>query len=386
MTLLDPETSDERLQLGRLAVDRGEQLGQPLAAVLGAGWQARAGYELGRMDLVDEAYAVLERVAEQSGQPLARWHHCARAGLPGRAGGPLPVRPGVQPGRDRAGGRLRGPGRARDELRARRVRGDPPRRPRRPARRTRGRCWPARRRCRWSGPSEAGLLVVLDRRDEAYGIYEELRAELGSMVEDFRWGPTMLQLAEPRGGLRRRAHRRRAVGPARVRGGATPARSASTPPTSAGRRCATSAGWRWSAAGWTRRRSCSGRPSRRNLAVRARPYVALSRLDLAGGAAPAGRAAALAEAADAGPAGRRRPAPAGDAGAAGPRRPAGRGAGRRPAGRRPAQRAGAGGRATWSSGRCPTGTSPRSWCSPSGPWRATSAASWPSSAARTGRS
>ena len=122
--------------------------------------------------------------------------------------------------------------------------------------------------------------MVLGRRDEAYGLYEELRAELGSMVVDVRWAPSCSHLAELAVEfddattaellavhLRAWRHGR--------------ARSARRPPTSPGRRCATSAGWPRSPDGWTRPRSCCAAAVRRNLALRARPYVALSRLDLA---------------------------------------------------------------------------------------------------------
>jgi ATP/maltotriose-dependent transcriptional regulator MalT len=44
--------------------------------------------------------------------------------------------------------------------------------------------------------NEANLLLMHGRREEAYGIWEELRAALGAMVPDFRWGGAVLELAE----------------------------------------------------------------------------------------------------------------------------------------------------------------------------------------------
>ena len=88
LTLLAAADAPERLRLGRLAVDHATALGQPLATVLGAGWLLRAGYQLARLDVVSEAFGVLERVAARSGQPLVRWHllraNAARATVEGR--------------------------------------------------------------------------------------------------------------------------------------------------------------------------------------------------------------------------------------------------------------------------------------------------------------
>ena len=42
----------------------------------------------------------------------------------------------------------------------------------------------------------ASMLLLLDQREEAFGLYEELRAELDSMVADLRWGPTLFNLAD----------------------------------------------------------------------------------------------------------------------------------------------------------------------------------------------
>ncbi|MEV6332648.1 AAA family ATPase [Streptomyces sp. NPDC051909] len=74
MTLTHPDDTTERLRLGELAVSRAEQLGDPLAAVLGHQWRVQAGYLLGRLDLVDDAIRGIEAVVARSPLPLTRWH------------------------------------------------------------------------------------------------------------------------------------------------------------------------------------------------------------------------------------------------------------------------------------------------------------------------
>ncbi|MGW1954052.1 ATP-binding protein [Streptomyces sp. NPDC001920] len=74
MTLAHPDDTAERLRLGELSVSRAEQLGDPLAAVLGHEWRIQAGYLLGRLDLVADAIRGIEAIAARSVLPLARWH------------------------------------------------------------------------------------------------------------------------------------------------------------------------------------------------------------------------------------------------------------------------------------------------------------------------
>ncbi|MER7467220.1 AAA family ATPase [Streptomyces sp. NPDC097981] len=74
MTLAHPDDTAERLRLGELAVSRAEQLGDPLAVVLGHQWRVQAGYLLGRPELVDDAIRGIEAVVARSALPLARWH------------------------------------------------------------------------------------------------------------------------------------------------------------------------------------------------------------------------------------------------------------------------------------------------------------------------
>ena len=120
LTLLTADSVVERLRLGRLAIATAAEAGQPLSAVLGAGWQVRAGYQLARLDVVDEAFGVLDRVVDRTGQPLARWHleraTAARATLEGRFDA---ARVANQRAQD-AGRGARRPHHGRDVLRARR--------------------------------------------------------------------------------------------------------------------------------------------------------------------------------------------------------------------------------------------------------------------------
>ncbi|MEU9148140.1 AAA family ATPase [Streptomyces sp. NPDC048349] len=74
MTLAHPDDTAERLRLGELAVSRAERIADPAAAVLGHQWRVQAGYLLGRLDLVEDAVRGIEAVVARSPLPLARWH------------------------------------------------------------------------------------------------------------------------------------------------------------------------------------------------------------------------------------------------------------------------------------------------------------------------
>ncbi|MFK0256591.1 AAA family ATPase [Streptomyces sp. NPDC090445] len=88
MTLAHPDDTAERLRLGELAVTRAERLGDPLAAVLGHQWRVQSGYLLGRTDVVDDAIRGIEALVARSPRPLIRWHllrvSAARAAQEGR--------------------------------------------------------------------------------------------------------------------------------------------------------------------------------------------------------------------------------------------------------------------------------------------------------------
>jgi DNA-binding CsgD family transcriptional regulator len=86
--VVDPGEVEERVRLGRLAVRTGESVGRPLTAVLGHGWCADAAYQNGTMAAVDDEIAAVQRLAERTRLPLARWHllrmRASRLALTGR--------------------------------------------------------------------------------------------------------------------------------------------------------------------------------------------------------------------------------------------------------------------------------------------------------------
>jgi DNA-binding CsgD family transcriptional regulator len=192
LTLLSPDSSGERLRLAGLAMGRDDD---PVAVVVGAGWQIRAAYELARLDLVEAGYAAMERVAGRSRHPLARWHLAralaARRALEGEfAGGAEADRLARELSADFGDPVMVGMGYAYGAHLAR-LCGDP-------------------------GLLPAGLFDVLaatepmpliranhattlllaGRRDEAYPIWEELRASFPGLVEDFTWGGLLFDMAE----------------------------------------------------------------------------------------------------------------------------------------------------------------------------------------------
>jgi DNA-binding NarL/FixJ family response regulator len=202
LTLLTADSVAERLRLGRLAIATAADAGQPLSAVLGAGWQMRAGYQLARLDIVDEAFAALGRVVERTGQPLARWHleraTAARATLEGRfaaarvanqraldlaeaLGDPTTV--GMFYAHAGHLARLRGDrGDVPDDVAsqfealAQDLRGVP--------------SMPLVR------ASQAQMLLLVGRPDEAREIWDELRVAFAGLPYDFRWGGLVLLLAD----------------------------------------------------------------------------------------------------------------------------------------------------------------------------------------------
>ena len=286
LTLLTADSVVERLRLGRLAIATAAEAGQPLSAALGAGWQIRAGYQLARLDVVDEAFGVLDRVVERTGQPLARWHleraTAARATLEGRFGA---ARVANQRAKDVAEALgdpttvgmfyahaghlalLRGdPGELPDDVMtqlyelAENLRGVP--------------AMPLIR------ASQAQVMLLFGRRDEAFEIWSELRAGFDRMTYDFRWDGMVLLLADLAGSFEDGPSAEMliaalsdwvdcpgAVGVSTAYFSGSPLREIGVLHATAGRPAEAAA--------------CLRRAVAANQAVRGRPHVALCRLELA---------------------------------------------------------------------------------------------------------
>jgi DNA-binding CsgD family transcriptional regulator len=286
LTLLTADSVVERLRLGRLAIATAAEAGQPLSAALGAGWQIRAGYQLARLDVVDEAFGVLDRVVERTGQPLARWHleraTAARATLEGRFGA---ARVANQRAKDVAEALgdpttvgmfyahashlalLRGdPGELPDDVMtqlyelAENLRGVP--------------AMPLIR------ASQAQVMLLFGRRDEAFEIWSELRAGFDRMTYDFRWDGMVLLLADLAGSFEDGPSAEMliaalsdwvdcpgAVGVSTAYFSGSPLREIGVLHATAGRPAAAAEALRRAVAA--------------NQAVRGRPHVALCRLELA---------------------------------------------------------------------------------------------------------
>jgi DNA-binding NarL/FixJ family response regulator len=75
LTITVPQTVEERLELGRRAVELGAVAQQPLPAMWGHLWRADAAFQLGNLAVVDHEIAEIDRVARERGSALARWHH-----------------------------------------------------------------------------------------------------------------------------------------------------------------------------------------------------------------------------------------------------------------------------------------------------------------------
>ncbi len=192
LTLLTADAAGERLRLARLAMARDDD---PLVVVLGAGWQLRSAYQLARMDLVEESFGVMERVAERSRQPLARWHlaraRASRFVLEGEFGRAAAASAQAQELAAEFGDPVMVGMAYAHACHAARVRGDP------------GALPPDVWELLAGTPplpliraNNANVLLLAGRRDEAYPLWEELRADFPTMVEDFTWGGFLFEMAE----------------------------------------------------------------------------------------------------------------------------------------------------------------------------------------------
>lgn len=70
-----PGSVEERVQLGRRAVDLGRTAQQPIAALWGHLWRLSASEQLGHLAQSDRELAEIDRFARERGWPIARWHH-----------------------------------------------------------------------------------------------------------------------------------------------------------------------------------------------------------------------------------------------------------------------------------------------------------------------
>jgi DNA-binding CsgD family transcriptional regulator/tetratricopeptide (TPR) repeat protein len=280
MTLVTPQSAQERVRLGRLAIELAEPLGQSLAAVIGAGWLLRGAYELARMAVVDEAFAAMDAAAASSGQPLARWHvlraAASRAALEGRFGHARSCNMAALETAQGLGDPVAIAMSFAHATEVAVLRGDP------------GGLLDGTWEVMAAAPpmpvmrsSEARLLLLLGRREEAFGLYEGLRLELDSMVVDVRWGAVLVHLADLAvcfndvETAQAVATRMRPWQDVAGAVGLATTYFLGSPLRDLGRLAATSG--RLEEAEGLLREAIT-----RCLAVRARPYVALARLDLAG--------------------------------------------------------------------------------------------------------
>jgi DNA-binding CsgD family transcriptional regulator/tetratricopeptide (TPR) repeat protein len=193
LTLVEADDVQERLALGDLAVEQAELLGQPMGSVLGHEWRLTAGYQLARLDLVEDAETRIGLIAERSRLPLARWHHlrttAARACIQGRFDVARACNDQATQLAAGSGDRTAIGMSVAHQHHIAMVRGDP-------------------------ADLDPGILVALDdappmplissaravvllmlgRPDEARAIYEQLRGLLDNPVPDARWGGLLLMI------------------------------------------------------------------------------------------------------------------------------------------------------------------------------------------------
>jgi hypothetical protein len=70
-----PHTVEERLRLGRRAIELGAAAHHPIAALWGRLWRVDAALQLGNLAEVDRELAAIDRVARERRSALAAWHH-----------------------------------------------------------------------------------------------------------------------------------------------------------------------------------------------------------------------------------------------------------------------------------------------------------------------
>jgi len=75
LAISTPSSVVERLELGRRAVELGDASTQPIAAVWGHLWRVDAAFQLGNLAEIDRELAEIDRIARTRRSGLARWHH-----------------------------------------------------------------------------------------------------------------------------------------------------------------------------------------------------------------------------------------------------------------------------------------------------------------------
>lgn len=195
MLLAGPDDAEERLRLAATAVEQAERLGQPLSAVLGQQWRIRAAYQLGCLDVVDEAMAAVAMLADRSSLPLASWHRlrgvAARAGLEGRFAAARSANLEAHRLGSRAGDALAAGLSYAFAAHLAMLRGD--------AAELQDDFWPMLEAVPPSplmAVFRANVLLLEGCREEARACYEQLRWMLDDPVVDVRWGGVVVQMID----------------------------------------------------------------------------------------------------------------------------------------------------------------------------------------------
>lgn len=294
-TLHHPRTAAERLALADRALGAAAVVGSPLAAVLAHEWRARACMDLGDPGGAEDAIHGIGALARESRLPLARWHHLRGVTAIGLLTGRFDA---ARQANDEAtsiaesGGdvvaRLMGAAAA---LSLARLRGD--------LREIRAEHLAAMTAVGLQNDvsrGASGTIAVLEGRlDEAAGVLEELRSRDGDPDVDGLWGAVLMHLvtlAEAVGDRAAAARIAEQLQPFLAAGagfGAPTIEWAGPTQRDIGRMLRV-AGRPDEAEKWLREGVDAA------VALRARPFVVLGRLDLAGTLAELGGAARLLEA------------------------------------------------------------------------------------------
>ncbi|MGH3360653.1 MAG: AAA family ATPase [Nocardioidaceae bacterium] len=189
-----PQTVDERLRLGRRAVDLGRSSRAPMAAVWGHIWRVDAAFQLGNLDEVGRELEAVDRIARVLHSPVARWHHerllATRAALVGDFPGARERNAGARAVAERFGQLSMTALYAAFAAQLAIVRGDPAEYP--PGFEDQLRSFPPLPLVRINVPI---LLAMRGELDAARAAFEEFRTLPRSMPVGPRWWPTLWHVA-----------------------------------------------------------------------------------------------------------------------------------------------------------------------------------------------